>query len=573
MTSVNPTGKETVYVDVDDEITGIIDKVRGSQQKIVALVLPKRATVFQSVVNMKLLKRTADNAKKNLVLITSEASLLPLAGGVGIHVAKNLQTKPEIPPAPRNLGDAAENIDEAPLALDDGQPKEPNLDASKPVGDLAAGTIAPTAVEDTIELDNADPDAPVASAKGAAGANKAANAKKNKQLKIPNFSKFRLLLVAGVAAIVVIIFASYLCFSVLPKASIDVKTNSSAITSNLDLTLNPAANAVDADAGVVPAQSQQVQKTYTQQVPATGQQNNGAKASGSATVINCSGSTLTLPAGTGFSNGNLTYISQAPIVLPDSNYTHTGDCKNDSHGSVNVVAQNGGASYNTGQTALKIASAPAGVSATTSGISGGTDNITKIVQQSDIDGAKQKLQSQDTSAIKQQLQNTLQQGGSVPITATFNAGAPNVTTSANVGDAADNVTVTEAVTYTMYGAKHSDLAQVIKNNVDKQIDTAKQVITDDGLSQATFKLQNQDNGTVAVSMSDTAIAGPDLKADQLKQQVAGKKSGDAESIIKATPGVTDVTVHYSPFWVSAIPNKTSKISITIEKPTTTNGQK
>ncbi|HEX3568900.1 MAG TPA: hypothetical protein VHT70_04480 [Candidatus Saccharimonadales bacterium] len=572
MTSVNPAGKETIYIDIDDEITGVIDKVRGSQQKIVALVLPKRATVFQSVVNMKLLKRTADNAKKNLVLITSEASLLPLAGGVGIHVAKNLQTKPEIPPAPRNLGDAAENIDEAPLALDDERPKEPNLDASKPVGDLAAGTIAPTAVEDTIELDSADPDAPVASAKGSAGANKA-NAKKNKQLKIPNFSKFRLLLIVGIAAIVVIILASYLCFSVLPKASIDVKTNSSAIASNLDLTLNPAANAVDADAGVVPAQSQQVQKTYTQQVPATGQQNNGAKASGSATIVNCSGSTLTLPAGTGFSNGNLTYISQTPLTLSDSNYNHGGTCKSDSHGTVNVVAQNGGASYNTGQTNLTIANAPAGTSASTSGISGGTDNITKIVQQSDIDGAKQKLQSQDTSAIKQQLQNTLQQGGSVPIAATFNAGAPNSTTSANVGDAADTVTVTEAVTYTMYGAKHSDLAQIVKNNVDKQIDTAKQVITDDGLSQATFKLQNQDNGTVSVSMSDTAVAGPDLKVDQLKQQVAGKKSGDAESIIKATPGVTDVTVHYSPFWVSAIPNKTGKISITIEKPTTTNGQK
>ncbi|MBC7581656.1 hypothetical protein H7097_02175, partial [Aeromicrobium sp.] len=51
--------KETVYVDIDDEITAIIEKVRSSQQKIVALVLPKRASVLQSIVNMKLLKRTA----------------------------------------------------------------------------------------------------------------------------------------------------------------------------------------------------------------------------------------------------------------------------------------------------------------------------------------------------------------------------------------------------------------------------------------------------------------------------------------------------------------------------------
>ena len=46
--------KDTIYVDIDDEITGIIDKLRNSDAKVVALVLPKRATVFQSIVNMKL---------------------------------------------------------------------------------------------------------------------------------------------------------------------------------------------------------------------------------------------------------------------------------------------------------------------------------------------------------------------------------------------------------------------------------------------------------------------------------------------------------------------------------------
>ena len=56
--------KDTIYIDVDDEITAIIDKVITSKHKIVALVLPKRAVVLQSIVNMKLLKRTADEAKK-----------------------------------------------------------------------------------------------------------------------------------------------------------------------------------------------------------------------------------------------------------------------------------------------------------------------------------------------------------------------------------------------------------------------------------------------------------------------------------------------------------------------------
>jgi len=48
MASAQPN-KETIYVDVDDEITSIIDKVRNSSGRIIALVLPKRAATLQSV--------------------------------------------------------------------------------------------------------------------------------------------------------------------------------------------------------------------------------------------------------------------------------------------------------------------------------------------------------------------------------------------------------------------------------------------------------------------------------------------------------------------------------------------
>ena len=57
--------KDVIYIDVDDEITSIISKLQESSGKIVALVLPKRAVVLQSIVNLKLLKHIADNNKKN----------------------------------------------------------------------------------------------------------------------------------------------------------------------------------------------------------------------------------------------------------------------------------------------------------------------------------------------------------------------------------------------------------------------------------------------------------------------------------------------------------------------------
>ena len=84
----------TIYIDIDDEITAIIDKLRSSFAKVVAFVLPKRATTLQSIVNMKLLKRAADQEKKNLVLVTTESGLMPLAGAVGLHVAATPTSRP-----------------------------------------------------------------------------------------------------------------------------------------------------------------------------------------------------------------------------------------------------------------------------------------------------------------------------------------------------------------------------------------------------------------------------------------------------------------------------------------------
>ncbi|HVA11043.1 MAG TPA: hypothetical protein VNG32_02650, partial [Candidatus Dormibacteraeota bacterium] len=137
--------KATIYIDIDDEITGIIDKLQGSKGKVVALVLPKRATVFQSIVNMKLLKRAADAEKKNAVLITSETGLLPLAGMAGIHVAKTLNSKPEIPPSPGAMDNAVSSIGE------DGQELDNPPDPKETVGALADQQAAPKPPADGVE--------------------------------------------------------------------------------------------------------------------------------------------------------------------------------------------------------------------------------------------------------------------------------------------------------------------------------------------------------------------------------------------------------------------------------------
>lgn len=559
--------KDVIYIDVDDEITTIIDKVRDSQSKIVALVLPKRATTLQSIVNMKLLKRSADNDGKNLVLITAEAGLLPLAANVGLYVAKNLQTKPEIPDAPRadtlpEDGDDAISMDEAPKF--GGNPIASSLNGQTPIGDLAKGSLPPTALDESIDLDNTTSSAKpgvVPAATGGFGG-KAPKGKRNKKLAVPNFDKFRLWIILGSIAVILLIVGAVIAAKVMPRATISLKTDSTAVDANVDLTLNTSATDVNPEAGVVPAKSQQVQKTITQEAPATGEKNNGKKATGSITASTpCSGDAPgSIPAGTAVSGGGKTYVTQSALALTPQ--VRGGKCQ--FTGSTGVAAQDIGAAFNLGSgTSMTIPSSPS-LSVVSGGISGGTDEIVKVVQESDIESAKQKITATDATAIKQQLKSQLSSAGLYAIDATFSTGDPKTTTSASAGDQADKVTVTQVVTYTMMGVKQSDLKQVIASAVDDDIDKDKQSIIDYGLGKATYTSQNPSSGSVA--MNTKVIAGPDLKTEELKKKVAGMKSGQAKELLKENPGVTDVVIDYSPFWVSKIPGDTNKINLTIQEP-------
>jgi hypothetical protein len=155
----------------------------------------------------------------------------------------------------------------------------------------------------------------------------------------------------------------------------------------------------------------------------------------------------------------------------------------------------------------------------------------------------------------------------MPISGTFTAGQPTITTSANVGDQATSLTVTEATTYSMFGIKDSYLQTIVNNAINQQINQSQQSIINNGLSSTTFTVINQAATSAQITFPTAATIGPKFDLQSLKKQIAGKKAGDVRTIIGSNSGVTNVTVHYSPFWVSTTPGNVNKITIVIKKST------
>ena len=515
---------------------------------------------------MRLLKRAADEAKKNVVLITSEAGLLPLAGAAGVHVAKTLDSAPSIPSAP-DSDDKEETVNE-----ESAEVRDTEITAAT-AGAIAVGALAglpPKDEVETLELDDEE-EAVTGTDDGTGHVDlKAPVVKKDSKLKVPNFNKFRVSLFVIGALLVLLIGGFIYANNVLPKAVITINTDAVAVNTSINTTLSSTATTLDLTTSTVPAKVVSTPKTFTQTATATGKKNIGPKATGKVTLSlkDCSQPQVTIPAGTGVSTGSLTFTTQQSATLTRVMAGTT--CINSSNlsystATVDVIAQSGGLKYNIAVTTYTVAGFSTLVSASGTAMSGGDDKIQTVLSQSDIDSATAKIVT-DNPIVKQDLATQLTKAGFTPILSTYVASAPVVTASANVGDVVDSVTVTNVITYTMFGVKDSDLKALVDNNIKSQIDTVKQSILTEGLSTGTFTLQTSTATTAQVTIATTATVGPQLNAATIAKQAAGKKIGDVKSLLQGNPDVTSIDIKLSPFWVTSVPKNYKKVTVIISKP-------
>jgi hypothetical protein len=81
---------ETFYIEVDEEITSIIEKLKKTQSAEVFVVVPKGALLIQSIINLKLLKKEASDLGKEILIITQDKLGKMLIEKAGISVGQKV---------------------------------------------------------------------------------------------------------------------------------------------------------------------------------------------------------------------------------------------------------------------------------------------------------------------------------------------------------------------------------------------------------------------------------------------------------------------------------------------------
>ena len=81
---------QTFYIDIDEEITSIIERLKKTKAKEIIIVVPKRALLIQSIINLKLLKKEADKLKREIIIVTQDKLGKMLVEKAGIIAEQKL---------------------------------------------------------------------------------------------------------------------------------------------------------------------------------------------------------------------------------------------------------------------------------------------------------------------------------------------------------------------------------------------------------------------------------------------------------------------------------------------------
>jgi hypothetical protein len=533
--------KDTLYIDVEDDITAIIEKVKSSSEKIIALVPPKRAGVLQSAVNLKLLQRAANAQDKHLVLITHDHSLASLAAGASIPVAKTLQSRPELAKnnAPDTTSEEIINGDEL------------------PIGELATTAPKTAAVsDDEIILppsvtENGTPDKKTNTSKSIS------KSLKNSKNNIPNFNSFRKKMFLGIGVALLLIIFLFWANVIAPHATVKIIAKTTNIDLQVPITLKTDTPTSPQQSHIQPV-VQQIKKTNTIDFVATGKKQVGEKASGTMTIMRdgVSADADVIPSGTGFSSGNYTFVTTSSVTVPASRIVGRGI--DYGQASASVIAAAVGEEYNL--SAREYQPTISGFTASGSQMSGGTKREITVISDTDVSNAQKQIAAQDQNAIKNELTKKFDTKNVTIIPESFTPTSGDPSVNPAVGSEATKAQLTSETTFSMYALKKSDISAVLNIVMAAKLKTLKeknQQIYENGAKK--IKITKYDpNG--AATLQGTGYTGPKIDKEALKKQIVGKNYEEIRQLIRQTDGVDDVNTVFSPFWVSTAP-EAKKIDI------------
>lgn len=595
--------KDVIYIEPEDDITDIILKIENSKEKIIALVPPKKAGVFRSVVNIKLIAKAGNNAKKKIVLVTVDPSIKKLAAATRIPVTKNLQSAPSIPEFEEENDDTvsseelSEDVDDNEKSAKMGNDSDESDDDEEKTEEEEEGeedekskskkaTHSDTdkngkedndskenrikkklAESESDDPNESEPTKPIRTKRTSiSGKNNFLEwIKSNKKLSIG----------LGIGGVVLILFLIW-AFAIAPSVTVTVgiRTNSNNFSENV--TFSTKLDEESLESGRFYLEEKKIESSQEVKFEATGKKNVGEKAKGEVDVyayfpLNLSASTQ-IKEGESFTISGLTYLATKAVTLE---YSGNGkeECANKSNseglvdygcrinGTVPVVAEASGSKYNIAASSSGWDTNARVFAYSSKDMSGGTDEEITIVTQADIDKAKSQLASTDQEKNKADLLEKVNEDNLV-IESSFTQKTSDAVSSPAVGEE-----VKDGATPTLKATTVASVYVIDKTKVEEFI-TSKANL---GESQKIYEMKNpfiesflETSTGYTGKLKASYATGPKITENDVIEKIKGRGLGEAQHNLRDIDGVSEVSIDKSFPWVTSVPGDPNKITVILE---------
>ena len=600
---------EIIYLEPDSEITSVIDRIKKAESDSVVLVIPRGATLAQSIVNLKLLKKTAEGLGKEISLVTNDRISRNLGSQIGITVYSRVSEAGRAK-VPEKRDDSKQKDDPE----DEGSFKVNNYYRNKEKEEeTEAADVTPVA--DAGDVDSVDAfDDDYSEDVGKRSSNSSednyddgyvpASDQEDKESKdydkdydedeeepkyetkkIPaaQYKKTNLkhtrkpIIILSSVFLVVLLIAS---FVFLPYASASVQIKPEDYTTDISIVADKTATANDTNKLTIPATTTEIEKDLSKDFDSTGTKDTGTKATGTVDIYNYTDSAVTLPAGTRIAYGDKSFTTDSVVTLPKLTIaTVLTDCKSTGNGTyeckvpglksgVAVTASSTGESYN-----LSPASPFSVAGFATSKIyaesktafSGGTTKMIKIISQSDLDKASASIKSELTASAKKELTDQVTKNNLTTTGSEVKVEVSSETSTKKADEESDTFNYSVKEKLYVLGFSESELKKLIDDAVINKVGDNKMIL-DPEESDISYKVTSSDidAGTIKISASFKGKIGSKLDSNSIKISIKNKSLSRATEIIKSNENVENVSITTWPKFYKRIPMLVNRIKISFD---------
>jgi len=563
---------KTIYLDIDEEITSIVERLKKSEAKEIILVVPRKAILLQSIVNLKILRKEADRLKKKIVINTSDKIGKNLSEKVGFVVHKKFEDRFKI--QDRNKLNAFESgVEQQPAEgkkfieqvksikiMDIVEKKEKGLKVEDKKNKIEDEFFN---VEKKVDKVDKEPESILNKTQFL----KTTNETKKKTISLIPSLNAKFFLGFLIVCFVITILIGLI---VLPKAEIILTPRTEPIISNLEITIDKNIQTSDFQTNKIPGRLISVQKEKEKEFTATGKKKIYEKAKGIITVYNEWGiSPQTLVANTRFlSKEGKIFRTTKTIKVPGFKRIEGNDIPGTIE--VEVVAAGAGEEYNINPTSFTIPGfegSPKYASIygrSAEAMKGGKIGEAIVVSKDDLEKAKeflsQGIKEETIAAIKKEASEKgfeLLDGAIQEVEIEY---IPNV----EVGTIAEKFSLkAKSFAQAMIFSKE-EVKKMALENLFSKLSEQKEIISKDEIFNYGDPTLDISTGQMTLPVNLEGIVRWKIDPSLIKEDLLGKNEGELKEYLSNLKEIEKAKVSFWPFWVERVPLTTNRVYISID---------